>query len=99
MVPAAYGDDRPHATAGRRVRLREGGEERVGMDSLEANKFIAALLVAGIGFFLTGLIADNLVQQTPLKQTVLKAAGVPAAAMTGGVPKSAELTGDAPVNA
>jgi len=67
------------------------------MDSLEANKFIAALLVAGIGFFLTGLIADNLVQQTPLKQTVLKIAGVPAAATTSGAPKPAELPPIAPL--
>lgn len=52
------------------------------MDSLEANKLIAAVLVAGIGFFLTGLIGDILVQQTPLTQTVLKIAGVRAAPTT-----------------
>jgi cytochrome c len=97
MVPAAYEHDRPHATAGRGVRLREGDEERVGMDSLEANKLIAAVLVAGIGFFLTGLIADNLVQQTPLKQTVLKIAGVPAASKTGAAAKPAELPPIAPL--
>jgi len=67
------------------------------MDSLEANKLIAAVLVAGIGFFLTGLIADNLVQQTPLKQTVLKIAGVPAASKTGAAAKPAELPPIAPL--
>jgi len=77
--------------------LREGDEERVGMDSLEANKLIAAVLVAGIGFFLTGLIADNLVQQTPLKQTILKIAGVSAASTPTGAPKPAELPPIAPL--
>ena len=67
------------------------------MDSLEANKLIAAVLVAGIGFFLTGLIADNLVQQTPLKQTVLKIAGVPAASTTSAAAKPAELPPIAPL--
>jgi cytochrome c len=34
------------------------------MDSMEVNKGIAAVLVVGIVFFLTGLIGDNLVRET-----------------------------------
>jgi cytochrome c len=97
MVPAAYGYDRPHATAGGRVCVLDGDEERGGMDSLQANKVIAAVLVAGIGFFLTGLIADNLVQQTPLKQSVLKIAGVHAAATTTAAAKPEQLPPIAPL--
>ena len=33
------------------------------MDSMEVNKGIAAVLVAGIAFFITGLIGDNLVRE------------------------------------
>ncbi len=33
------------------------------MDSLDANKAIAAVLVAGIAFFITGLLGDNLVHE------------------------------------
>ncbi len=42
------------------------------MDSLEANKVFAAVLVAGIGFMAATLIADNLVSPTPLAHTALK---------------------------
>lgn len=42
------------------------------MDSLEVNKAIAAILVAGIAFFLTGTIGDNLVTETRLKQPAIK---------------------------
>jgi cytochrome c len=35
------------------------------MDSMEVNKGIAAILVVGIVFFLTGLIGDNLVYKIP----------------------------------
>jgi cytochrome c len=97
MVPAPYGHDRPRATAGRRVRLLDGVGEWGGMDSLEANKVIAAVLVAGIGFFLTGLIADNLVQETPLKQSVLKIAGAPAASTTPAAAQPAQLPPIAPL--
>jgi cytochrome c len=34
------------------------------MDSMEVNKGIAAVLVVGIIFFLTGLIGDTLVHET-----------------------------------
>jgi cytochrome c len=42
------------------------------MDSLEVNKAAAAVLVAGIAFFLSGLIGDTLVHPTPLKQVAIK---------------------------
>ena len=42
------------------------------MDTLELNKIIAAGLVGGIAFFMTGLIGDLLVHQEPLKQAAIK---------------------------
>ena len=42
------------------------------MDSMEVNKTIAAVLVAGIVFFLTGTIGVNLVSEKPLKQPAIK---------------------------
>ena len=42
------------------------------MNSMDINKSIAAILVAGIVFFLTGTIGMNLVTETPLKQTAIK---------------------------
>jgi cytochrome c len=65
------------------------------MDSMEVNKGIAAVLVAGIIFFLTGMIADNLVDQTPLEKSVLKIAGAPAAETAA--PAPAELPPIAPL--
>jgi cytochrome c len=53
------------------------------MDSMEVNKGIAAVLVAGIVFFLTGMIADNLVRETPLEKSVLNIQGAPAEATAG----------------
>jgi cytochrome c len=41
------------------------------MDSLEVNKGLAAILVAGIAFFLTGTLGTILVQQTTLEKSVL----------------------------
>jgi cytochrome c len=67
------------------------------MDSMEANKVIAAVLVAGIGFFLTGLIADNLVEETPPQHTVLKIAGAPAASTTTEAAKPEQLPPIAPL--
>ena len=49
------------------------------MDSLEVNKGIAAVLVGGIAFFLTGLIGDSLIHERPLEKTVLKIEGPPEA--------------------
>jgi cytochrome c len=42
------------------------------MDSLEVNKVIAAVLVAGIVFFITGLIGDSLVHEDVPKQAAIK---------------------------
>ncbi len=50
------------------------------MDSMEVNKGIAAVLVAGIVFFLAGMIADNLVRETPLEKPVINIQGAPAEA-------------------
>jgi len=49
------------------------------MDSLEVNKGIAAILVGGIAFFMTGLIGDALISEHPLEKSVLKIEGAPAA--------------------
>jgi len=42
------------------------------MDSMEVNKVIAAVLTAGIVFFLAGFIGDNLVSDTRPKQVAFK---------------------------
>jgi cytochrome c len=42
------------------------------MDSMEVNKVISAVLVAGITFFLAGTIGDHLIHETPLKSTHIK---------------------------
>jgi hypothetical protein len=52
------------------------------MDSMEVNKGIAAILVAGIVFFLTGLIGDALVRERLPEKQVLNIAAAPAS--TGG---------------
>jgi cytochrome c len=62
------------------------------MDSMEVNKGIAAILVAGILFFLTGLIGDSLVRERLPEKPVLNIAAAPAA--TGGEAKPA---GPAPI--
>lgn len=66
------------------------------MDSLEVNKVIAAVLVAGIAFFVTGTIADHLIVQPELKKSVIKIEGVPAEASSG-TPKAAGLPPLAPL--
>jgi cytochrome c len=65
------------------------------MDSMEVNKGIAAILVAGIAFFITGTIGSNLVSKTRLEKPVLDIkvaaeAGTPA-------PKPVELAPIAPL--
>jgi cytochrome c len=68
------------------------------MDSMEVNKGIAAVLVAGIVFFLTGMIADGLVEETPLEKSVLNIQGAPAAATASTAPaKPEELPAIAPL--
>ncbi len=63
------------------------------MDSMEVNKGIAAILVAGIVFFLTGLIGDTLVSERLPEKPVLNIAAAPAA--TGG--GEAKPAGPAPI--
>ena len=67
------------------------------MDSMEVNKGIAAVLVAGITFFLTGMIADGLVHETLLEKSVLNIQGVPAATAGAEEPKPEELPPVAPL--
>lgn len=68
------------------------------MDSMEVNKGIAAVLVAGIVFFLTGMIADNLVREEPLEKSVLNIQGAPAeSAASTEAAKPAELPPIAPL--
>ena len=62
------------------------------MDSMEVNKGIAALLVGGIAFFLTGLLGDLLVREELPSKPVLNIAAAPAA--SGG---EAAPTGPAPI--
>ncbi|MDR3536984.1 MAG: cytochrome c family protein [Acetobacteraceae bacterium] len=50
------------------------------MDSLEVNKGIAAVLVAGIAFFITGTIGDNLVQVHRPERPALEIKGTEAPA-------------------
>ena len=59
------------------------------MDSMEVNKGVAAVLVAGIGFFLTGLLGDILVHEHKPEKPVLNIAA-PAEA-TSGTPKQEAL--------
>jgi cytochrome c len=47
------------------------------MDTMEVNKVIAAVLVGGILFFLTGLLGDHLVHQTELEKPALAIAAAP----------------------
>ena len=47
------------------------------MDTMEVNKVIAAVLVGGILFFLTGLLGDHLVRETELEKPALAIAAAP----------------------
>ncbi len=47
------------------------------MDSMEINKGVAAALVAGIVFFLTGLIGMQLVNEKHLEKPAIAIAGAP----------------------
>jgi len=49
------------------------------MDSMDVNKAVAAVLVAGIAFFMTGMIGENLVSSTPASKVEIKIATAPAA--------------------
>ncbi|MDE2006684.1 MAG: c-type cytochrome [Rhodospirillales bacterium] len=62
------------------------------MDSMDVNKAVAGVLVAGIAFFITGMIGDNLISKTPPKKPEITI-GAPAA--PGGAP--AKPAGPAPI--
>jgi cytochrome c len=64
------------------------------MDGMEVNKGIAAVLVGGIAFFLTGLIGDTLVRERLPEKPVLNIATAPTAPTGGGEAKPA---GPAPI--
>jgi cytochrome c len=65
------------------------------MDSLEVNKVIAAVLVAGIVFFMIGLIGDSLIRENVPKQAAIK---IEVAQTAGqGQPQSAALPPIAPL--
>ena len=82
MVRPPYGGERPRATpAVGPPRVFEGKSRR--MDSMEVNKGIAAILVAGILFFLTGLIGDHLVHEQLPEKPVLNIAAAPEEAKAG----------------
>jgi cytochrome c len=66
------------------------------VDSIEINKAIAAVLVAGIVFFLSGTIGVVLVHEKPLKQTAIKIE-VPEAAPPAGQPAAPQLAPIAPL--
>lgn len=66
------------------------------MDTMEVNKGIAAILVAGIAFFLTGLIGDNLVHMNELEKPVLDIK-VPEAGTATQAPKPEPLPAIAPL--
>jgi cytochrome c len=66
------------------------------VDSIEINKAIAAVLVAGIVFFLSGTIGVVLVHEKPLKQTAIKI-DVPEAASPSGQPAAPQLAPIAPL--
>lgn len=75
--------------AGAWTCVENGSAEKIGrMDSMEVNKGIAAVLVVGIVFFLTGLIGDKLVTETvPSKPAIeIKGAAAPAASTTAAAP-------------
>ncbi|HEX3573359.1 MAG TPA: cytochrome c family protein [Rhodopila sp.] len=66
------------------------------MDSVEINKGMAAVLVAGIVFFLTGLIGMNLVVEHRPEKPAIAIEGAPAAT-TAEAPKPVELPPIAPL--
>ncbi len=50
------------------------------MDSMDVNKVIAAVLVAGIAFSVAGMIGRGLVEERELKQSAIKIEGAPSKA-------------------
>jgi cytochrome c len=66
------------------------------MDTMEVNKACAAVLVAGIAFFVTGMVGDILVHSPMPKEPAIKIEGAPAAT-GGGEPKEEALPPIAPL--
>lgn len=64
---------------------------------MEINKIAGAILTAGIAFSALGIIADNLSDPQPLKQSVLKIKGVEAAPAAPKPPAAAPLPPIAPL--
>ncbi|HJS85919.1 MAG TPA: c-type cytochrome [Acetobacteraceae bacterium] len=64
------------------------------MDSMEANKTVAAILVAGIAFFITGLLGDNLVYEERPAKPAIPVQAAPAEGAGGG---AQQPTGPAPI--
>jgi cytochrome c len=62
---------------------------------MEVNKAAAAVLVAGIAFMVSGIVADNLVRPQHLKESAIKIEGAEAAAPTAA--KEEELPPIAPL--
>jgi cytochrome c len=67
------------------------------MDSMEINKALAAFLVAGIVFFLSGLIGTHLVNERRPEKQAIAIQGAPAAEPSGGAPKQEALPPIAPL--
>jgi cytochrome c len=67
------------------------------MDSMEINKGIAAVLVAGIVFFLSGLIGMQLVSERRPEKPAITIQGAPAPEASGGAPKQEPLPPIAPL--
>jgi cytochrome c len=61
------------------------------MDSLELNKSLAAILVAGIMFFLTGMIGMHLVAERHLAKPAIVIEGAATTELSGGSPKQEVL--------
>src|SRR5215467_9169248 len=94
MVRPPYGGKRPRATpAAAPLCVFKGKSRR--MDSMEVNKGVAAILIGGILFFLTGMIGDALVRERLPEKPVLNIAAAPEP--TAGTAQPAQLPPLAPL--
>src|SRR5262245_52448781 len=75
-MKAHGGAQRQAVRSSLRVLISTTGMSRR-MDSMEVNKGIAAILIAGILFFLTGTLGDILVHEKRLEKPVLAIAAAP----------------------
>jgi cytochrome c len=67
------------------------------MDSMEINKGVAAVLVAGIAFFLAGTVGVNLVVEHRLEKPAIETPAAPGAAAAEAAPKPQPLPPIAPL--